>query len=55
MGEAVWQDICPVCNGTGQLQTKDRKGQVIHILTVCEACNGKGTILIVKKLRKKGK
>jgi DnaJ-class molecular chaperone len=53
--EALWHDTCPICGGTGQIETtKDRKtGNDIAL--ICDACNGKGTILIVKKIRKKGK
>lgn len=57
--EALWFDICPCCNGTGQIETKPRTkfgvklGQdIFQSATTCEACNGKGQVLVCKKIRK---
>lgn len=53
--EAVWTDICPVCLGSGKMESHNKRLKEIQGPTVCECCNGKGTILVVKKLRKRGK
>lgn len=54
--EVLWKDVCPVCNGTGQIEvTSDRKNLDTGKMIVCESCNGKGIVFIVKKIRKKGK
>jgi DnaJ-class molecular chaperone len=59
MGEAVWQVICPACEGSGQLATIKRYKQSaatsVKEPTPCEVCNGTGKIMIVKHLRKKGR
>lgn len=56
--EAIWQDICPCCEGTGQIGIW-RGPRRPHIKQIgkeetlkCDACNGTGKILICKKIRK---
>lgn len=53
MGEATWQDICPVCDGKGQIQTESKRLKKVEPPTKCEACNGTGFVMINKKLRKR--
>lgn len=59
MGEAVYETVCPVCEGTGKLETikkyKQSRAQEIKAPTPCEACDGTGKIMILKIFRKKGK
>lgn len=55
MGEATWQDKCPICEGKGKIQTESKRLKKIDPPTPCEACNGTGLILVTKKLRKRDK
>ena len=55
-GEAVFLDICPICDGKGKVENvlfKRSKAAGENIK--CEVCNGTGKIVIVKKFRKRGK
>jgi DnaJ-class molecular chaperone len=53
--EAVWLDICPFCEGTGKLETYNKKDNTSKIATPCEVCGSTGQIVVVKKLRKRNK
>lgn len=61
MGECLWNDKCPLCEGKGKLFTKSTNqmnrisSELDRAATPCEACNGTGIVLISKKLRKRDK
>ena len=62
MSEAVWIDVCPAYGGTGQVEAIDERGRrhcdipkTLGVFKSFGVCNGTGKMLIVKKLRKKGK
>lgn len=54
-GECVWEDNCPVCLGSGKIETHNRRTKTIDSPTKCECCNGTGKIFVVKKLRRREK
>ena len=53
--ECIWNTTCPVCGGTGQIETTNDRKTGNGVPIKCDACDGKGIILLVKKIRKKGK
>ena len=59
MSESIWHDICPVCQGRGKVdeisdfyKEAKFKNERAGLSKTCPGCNGKGTVLVVKKLRK---
>lgn len=52
MGQALWQDKCPLCEGKGVIQTESKRLKSVQPPTPCEACNGTGMIMVVKKMKK---
>lgn len=52
-GSAVWNDVCPPCNGTGKIQVWDKKHKKILPDEQCPACDGRGKIMIKQVIHRK--
>jgi len=58
--EAIWQAICPICEGMGKVENiyaktlnNPHRKDAIGVNEKCEVCHGTGKILVCKKIRKK--